>query len=130
MADSDQQTFWNGRYASEDYLFGTQPNVFLAREAHRIAPGSKVLAIADGEGRNSVFLAQHGYQLVATDISERALDKARRLAQRRGVHIDYRWSIWQAGTGQRKSSTLWSASLSSSQENSFAHVCSTGSPQP
>ncbi|UVI40787.1 hypothetical protein L1F33_08485 [Qipengyuania spongiae] len=58
-------------------MFGTAPNAFLAREAHRLTPGSKVLAVADGEGRNSVFLAQHGHRVVATDVSERALDKAR-----------------------------------------------------
>src|SRR3546814_454930 len=63
---------------------------FLARESHRLAPGSKVLAIADGEGRNSVFLAQHGHLVVATDVSEIALDKARRLAERRGVEVGYR----------------------------------------
>ena len=62
----------------------------LAREVHRLAPGSKVLAIADGEGRNSVFLAQHGHRVVATDVSERALDKARALAERRGVEVEYR----------------------------------------
>src|SRR3546814_15076805 len=85
MAEPDQAAFWNARYAANEYLFGTQPNAFLARESHRLAPGSKVLAIADGEGRNSVFLAQHGHRVVATDVSEIALDKARRLAERRGV---------------------------------------------
>ena len=57
---------------------------------HRPAPGSKVLAVADGEGRNSVFLAQHGHRAVATDVSERALDKAKALAERRGVEVEYR----------------------------------------
>lgn len=90
MADLDEKGFWNARYSPEEYLFGTHPNAFLAREIHRLDPGSKILAIADGEGRNSVFLAQHGHHVVATDISERALDKACRLAQRRGVDIDYR----------------------------------------
>lgn len=90
VTDPDQATFWNGRYASEGYLFGTQPNAFLAKEAYRLAPGSKVLAIADGEGRNSVFLAQHGHDVVATDISEVAIEKARTLASRRGVAVDYR----------------------------------------
>lgn len=90
MPDADQADFWNERYGSEDYLFGTQPNAFLAREAYRLAPGSRVLAVADGEGRNSVFLAQHGHKVLATDISERALDKARRFAAWRGVEIDFR----------------------------------------
>ncbi|OWQ96346.1 class I SAM-dependent methyltransferase [Sphingopyxis witflariensis] len=90
MTEPDQATFWNERYASEKYLFGTQPNAFLAREAHRLTPGSKILAIADGEGRNSVFLAQHGHDVVATDISELAINKARSLAKRRGVAVEYR----------------------------------------
>src|SRR3546814_14581691 len=68
MAEPDQAAFWNARYAANEYLFGTQPNAFLARESHRLAPGSKVLAIDDGEGRNSVFLAQHGHSVVATEI--------------------------------------------------------------
>ena len=90
MANPDQAAFWNERYATDDYLFGTAPNAFLAREVHRLALGSKVLAVADGEGRNSVFLAQHGHRVVATDISESALDKARALAERRAVEVEYR----------------------------------------
>jgi len=90
MAEVDQAAFWDDRYAEDEYLFGTAPNAFLAREVHRLPPGSKVLAVADGEGRNSVFLAQHGHRVVATDISERALDKARALAERRAVEVKYR----------------------------------------
>lgn len=90
MAKPDQAAFWDERYAEDEYLFGTQPNAFLAREVRRLAPGSKVLAVADGEGRNSVFLAQHGHRVVATDVSERALNKARRLAERRGAEVEYR----------------------------------------
>ena len=89
MAKPDQAVFWDERYAEDEYLFGTAPNAFLAREVRRLAPGSKVLAVADGEGRNSVFLAQHGHRVVATDVSERALDKARALAKRRGVEVEY-----------------------------------------
>ena len=92
MAELDQAAFWDDRYAEDGYLFGTAPNAFLAREVHRLTPASKVLAIADGEGRNSVFLAQHGHHVVATDVSERALDKARALAERRGVEVEYRQS--------------------------------------
>ena len=89
MAEPDQAAFWDERYAADEYLFGTTPNAFLAREVHRLTPGSRVLAVADGEGRNSVFLAQHGHRVVATDVSERALDKARALAERRGVQVEY-----------------------------------------
>ena len=90
MAKPDQAAFWDERYATDDYLFGTAPNAFLAREVHRLTPGSKVLAVADSEGRNSVFLAQHGHRVVATDVSERALDKAQTLAERRGFEVEYR----------------------------------------
>jgi len=90
MADPAQAAFWDERYATDEYLFGTAPNAFLAREVHRLGSGSKVLVVADGEGRNSVFLAQHGHRVVATDVSERALEKAQRLAERRGVEVDYR----------------------------------------
>jgi len=90
MANPDQAAFWNERYAADGYLFGTAPNAFLARQVHRLASGSKVLAVADGEGRNSVFLAQHGHRVVATDVSDQALEKARRLAERRGVAVEYR----------------------------------------
>ena len=90
MAEPNQAEFWDERYAADEYLFGTAPNAFLAREVYRLSPGSKVLAVADGEGRNSVFLAQHGHRVVAIDVSGIALDKARALAKRRGVEVEYR----------------------------------------
>lgn len=90
MSQPDQARFWDERFGADDYVFGTAPNAFLAREAHRIPPGSRVLAVADGEGRNSVFLAQRGLEVVATDISGQGLSKARRLAADRGVTIDFR----------------------------------------
>ena len=81
-------TFWDERYASEEYLFGTEPNAFLAREAHRLNPGSRVLAVADGEGRNGVFLAEQRLSVVSINSSAVAQDKARRLAASRGVSLD------------------------------------------
>jgi hypothetical protein len=52
--------FWDARYAVEDYIFGTAPNRFLASQAALIRPGMRALAIADGEGRNGVWLAEQG----------------------------------------------------------------------
>jgi SAM-dependent methyltransferase len=78
---------WNDRYDSPDYLFGTDPADFLRREAGRIAPASDVLCLADGEGRNSVFLAGLGHRVVAMEPSEIALGKARALAARQGVSV-------------------------------------------
>ena len=80
--------FWNARYATEDYIFGTAPNVFLTSQAARIRPGMRVLSIADGEGRNGVWLAEQGAQVHAIDFSAAALDKARKLAGERGVTLD------------------------------------------
>ena len=52
---------WEGRFAQPDYVFGTAPNAFLARNAHRLKPGGRVLSVADGEGRNGVWLAEQGF---------------------------------------------------------------------
>lgn len=80
--------FWNARYATDDYIFGAAPNVFLASQAALIQPGMHVLAIADGEGRNGVWLAEHGARVHAIDFSAAALEKARRLARERGVMLE------------------------------------------
>jgi 2-polyprenyl-3-methyl-5-hydroxy-6-metoxy-1,4-benzoquinol methylase len=80
--------FWDERYAAEHYIFGTTPNVFLASQAARIHPGMRALAVADGEGRNGVWLAEQGAQVHAIDFSPLALEKARKLAEARGVTIE------------------------------------------
>ncbi|MEM1430480.1 MAG: class I SAM-dependent methyltransferase [Pseudomonadota bacterium] len=81
---------WNERYAGQDYLFGTEPARFLVAQAHRIPPASRVLCVADGEGRNSVYLASLGHAVTAFDPAPNALDKARQLAERTGVAVDLR----------------------------------------
>jgi len=80
--------FWNARYATDNYIFGTAPNVFLASHAALIHPGMRVLAIADGEGRNGVWLAEQGALVHAIDVSPPALEKARKLAGERGVMLE------------------------------------------
>ena len=80
---------WEERFAYDGYLFGTAPNEFLAREAHRLAPDSEVLCVADGEGRNSTFLAGLGHRVHAVDAAERGLAKARALAAERGVEVRF-----------------------------------------
>lgn len=77
---------WNERYNQEDYAFGTEPNDFLAAMAGRI-PRGRVLSLAEGEGRNGVFLAGLGYDVVGVDSSPVGLAKAARLAESRGVEI-------------------------------------------
>ena len=83
---------WDKRYAEPGYLFGTEPAAFLAREAGVIAPGARVLCLADGEGRNSVYLAGLGLDVVAMEASGVALGKARDLAKLRGVTVEFRQS--------------------------------------
>jgi cyclopropane fatty-acyl-phospholipid synthase-like methyltransferase len=80
--------FWNARYATEDYIFGTEPNAFLTSRAALIQPGMRALAIADGEGRNGVWLAEQGAQVHTVDFSAAALEKARKLAGERGVTLE------------------------------------------
>jgi SAM-dependent methyltransferase len=78
---------WDRRYAQPDYLFGVEPNAFLARQAGRLQPGWRALAVADGEGRNGVWLAQQGLSVRSIDSSAVAQDKARSLARARGVEM-------------------------------------------
>lgn len=79
--------FWDERYGTADgYVFGTAPNDFLATHAGSIPPGP-VLCLAEGEGRNAVFLAQRGHTVTAVDQSSVGLAKARQLAAQRGVTI-------------------------------------------
>ena len=81
---------WDERYSTDDYLFGTEPAAFLVAHEYLLTPGARALVVADGEGRNSVYLAQQGVEVVAMDASEVGVAKARRLADERGVAIDFR----------------------------------------
>lgn len=91
----DQETIWSNRYrdAGDDYLFGTAPNRFLAQHAALLLDAESkpptALAVADGEGRNSVWLAGLGLNVNAVDISEVAVAKARRLAAHRRVEVRF-----------------------------------------
>jgi SAM-dependent methyltransferase len=80
---------WDERYSGQDFLFGTEPAAFLQAHAHLLAPGQRALAVADGEGRNSVFLGQKGLTITAMDGSPVGVAKARRLAAERGVAVDF-----------------------------------------
>jgi cyclopropane fatty-acyl-phospholipid synthase-like methyltransferase len=78
---------WEARFAGPEYHFGTEPNAFLKSKAGLLKPGQKALSIADGEGRNGVFLAEQGLDVLAMDFSPRALAKSQALARQRGVAI-------------------------------------------
>ena len=81
-------SIWNQRYAGDEYHFGTEPNAFLVSQRARLMPGMDCLAVADGEGRNGVWLAEQGLNVLSLDSSSVAVDKARLLAQRRGVALE------------------------------------------
>jgi 2-polyprenyl-3-methyl-5-hydroxy-6-metoxy-1,4-benzoquinol methylase len=93
--------FWNKRFSTPEFIFGTEPNVYLADRQALFEPGKRALAVADGEGRNSVWLATQGLAVAAFDLSEVAVAKARTLAQQTGVAVNYHVSDcdswpWQA----------------------------------
>jgi SAM-dependent methyltransferase len=79
---------WDERYSTEDYAYGTNPNQFLELNINRI-PKGKVLSLAEGEGRNAVFLAKQGYSVTAVDASSVGLNKARKLAEKNEVVIEF-----------------------------------------
>jgi SAM-dependent methyltransferase len=79
-------TDWDARYGEPGYAYGTEPNRFLAEVAARI-PAGPVLSLAEGEGRNAVFLAGLGHDVLAVDRSAVGLAKAEVLAAERGVRI-------------------------------------------
>jgi SAM-dependent methyltransferase len=78
---------WETRFSPPGYVFGKEPNAFLKTQAHRLHPGQLALSVADGEGRNGVWLAERGLDVLAIDFSSAALAKARALAQERSVTL-------------------------------------------
>lgn len=78
---------WDEKYGTEDYVYGKVPNRFLEEHAAELPPGD-VLCLAEGEGRNAVFLAGLGFHVTAVDLSPVGLDKAQRLAAEKSVEIE------------------------------------------
>jgi cyclopropane fatty-acyl-phospholipid synthase-like methyltransferase len=87
LAPMSELERWNTRFSAPDYIFGTAPNAYLASKASLLQPGQRALCVADGEGRNSVWLAEQGLQVTAFDISPVGVAKAKRLAAERGVSV-------------------------------------------
>lgn len=79
--------FWNTRYQTDDYIFGTEPNDFIRAVVPQAQAGQTAYAPADGEGRNGVYLASIGYQVSSIDVSELAVAKAAALAQKQQVTV-------------------------------------------
>lgn len=98
---SNASQAWNARYARPDFLFGTHPNIFLASHRDLLVSGGKALCVADGEGRNSVWLAQQGLEVDAFDVASVAVSKAREFAGKAGASVNFHiedcatWT-WQA----------------------------------
>jgi len=76
VSDAATATYWDVRYAHPNHVFGYRPNDFLRQEARFLRPRSRVLALCDGEGRNGVWLAEQGHDVVSLDFSAVGLAKA------------------------------------------------------
>lgn len=95
------QDFWEQRYSEKGWAYGTEPNQFLSTQAERLKPGMKALVVGDGEGRNGVWLAQQGLDVLSVDYSAAGLRKARELAIAKGTRLNtecvdltqWRWPI-------------------------------------
>jgi SAM-dependent methyltransferase len=83
---SDARAMWEERYAADAYIYGTEPNDFLRAQIDALPVGA-VLCVADGEGRNGVFVASTGRAVTSIDLTSSGVDKTRRLAQEQGVDI-------------------------------------------
>lgn len=88
-AFTDAAQTWNARFQGDTYLFGTEPNQYLRRQAHRWKAGDRILCVADGEGRNSVWLAQQNLLVDAFDLSEVGVCKAEALAAAGNVVVHF-----------------------------------------
>ena len=78
---------WEQRFAGETYFYGTEPNEFL-RTSLPTLPKGAAMCLAEGEGRNAVFLAESGYQVSSVDLTQAGVDKTKRLAEERGVKVN------------------------------------------
>jgi 2-polyprenyl-3-methyl-5-hydroxy-6-metoxy-1,4-benzoquinol methylase len=90
------KNMWNTRFEVQEFVFGESPNEYLSKIAPQyLSPKQKVLCVADGEGRNSVWLAKQGLEVHAFDFSDVAINKARQLAQKHEVQVDFKQSDCQ-----------------------------------
>ena len=79
---------WDQRYSEEGFAYGTNPNDFLASQSKKLSPNSKVLCLAEGEGRNAISLAKLGHEVLGIDSSSVGIAKAQSLAESEGVSIE------------------------------------------
>ena len=86
---SPAKSMWEERYSADHYVYGTEPNAFLAEHVAMLPMGD-ILCLAEGEGRNAVFLAGTGRRVSSVDLTEAGVKKTLRLAAERGVEVDAR----------------------------------------
>jgi SAM-dependent methyltransferase len=101
--------FWDERYASKDYFYGTTPNHFLSSITGILKKSARILCIGEGEGRNAVYLQAKGYNVTAVDFSENGKLKALDLASQFDVKIDYQISNLESFDFENKK---WDAVIS------------------
>lgn len=110
--------FWNERFGGDHFFYGTEPNQFLKEQAGIFLPGSKILSLGEGEGRNAVFLAEQGLTVTASDTSYAGFQKMKKLADSRKVQVSERLENVVSGNWDEKT---WDGII-----NIFCHVTSTG----
>lgn len=130
---NDEFDHWQQRFSGEDYRFGTAPNAFLKAHAHLLNKGQTALAIADGEGRNGVFLAEQGLDVLSVDFSPNAQAKARKLAAARGVsmrveQVDLINWTWPAETFDVVAAIFFQFAAPANRDKIFAGIKKTLKP--
>lgn len=98
------EKMWDERFVQPGYFYGSEPNDFLKENVKIFKPGGRILCLAEGEGRNAVFLAQQGFLVTAVDGSQAGMEKMYALAKERGVNVhgivsdladfDFGQSVW------------------------------------
>jgi SAM-dependent methyltransferase len=132
-AFADAATTWNRRFEGDAFLFGTEPNAWLKAHAGAWPPGGRLLCVADGEGRNSVWLARQGFAVAAFDIAEAGVAKARRLAAEHGVAVDLRVAdcddyAWPQGTCDGVAAIFIQFADPAQRRRLFAHMVASLKP--
>lgn len=82
------KTFWDERFGEPGFMYGDQPNDFLKSQSFLLKPSGRILCLAEGEGRNAVYLASQGYDVTCVDFSAAGLTKTAQLAEAKGVHVE------------------------------------------
>jgi hypothetical protein len=121
---------WQERFAQPGYRFGTAPNAFLKSQAHLLRKGQSALAIADGEGRNGVFLAEQGLDVLSVDFSPLAQEKRGSLPRSAALRCTSSRPISSNGRGRIRRTTWWRRFSSNSPRRQNATRFSPASNEP